>query len=84
MSENLDFYLKQLRLEKDAINVNELLRELSDQALEKSDPREIVCKVLADIYQCRQNKKVATWLTTAGFPRLFSGKEFDINNLKVV
>lgn len=30
MSENLDFYLKQLRLEKDAINVNELLRELSD------------------------------------------------------
>ena len=79
MSENLDFYLKQLRLEKDAVNVNELLRELSDQPFEKNDPREIVCKVLANIYQCRQNKKVATWLTTAGFPRLFSGKEFDIN-----
>ena len=77
MTESLDFYLNQLRLSKDADNVDSLLLKLSNDNDGKMDPRTAVCEVLAEIFKTRWAKKTTTWLTTAGFPKLLAGKTFN-------
>lgn len=57
MTESLDFYLNQLRLSKDAGNVDSLLLKLSNDNDGKMDPRTAVCEVLAEIFKTRWAKK---------------------------
>ena len=80
---DLVFYLKELRLQKDSVNVEELLIDLQNEENEGLSPREIVTRILHSIWDCRQDKKLLTWTTTACFPKRFTSTPFNMQLLNI-
>lgn len=81
--QDLNFYLKELRLLKDSPNIEHLLRELENKEDKQETVRSIVTEVLASICQYRQNKKLVTWTTTACFPKRFLRLPFNIQQANI-
>ena len=81
--QDLNFYLKDLRLLKDSPNIEQLLRELENKEDKQETVRSIVTEVLASIWQYRQDKKLVTWTTTACFPKRFLRLPFNIQQANI-
>lgn len=75
--QDLNYYLKELRLLKDAPNVDALLLSLENEDHQVKSARAIVTQVLEAIWQFRMDKKMTTWTTTACFPKRFINAPFN-------
>ena len=81
--EELNYYLKELRLLKDSPNLEQLLLKMENEENSNMTARAIVTEVLASIWQYRQDKKMITWTTTACFPKRFLQTPFHLQHANI-
>lgn len=81
--EDLNYYLKELRLLKDSPNLEQLLLKMENEESSNMTARAIVTEVLASIWQYRRDKKMITWTTTACFPKRFLQTPFHLQHANI-